>query len=88
MDYLNNIDYLGTYNVDKTKKSLNLNFLSPGGSLVPNNLKTACARSLGAKKLFEVSGLKICQVLHCCSKFEKIFSTVSPLKRRTKAHFA
>ena len=33
MNYLINIDYLGTYNVQLNKKLLNLNFLNPGGGI-------------------------------------------------------
>ena len=47
--------------------------------------KNGCARKFNAKNLFEVNGWKICRVLHCCSKFQKICSTASPLKRRARS---
>ena len=50
-----------------------------------NSLKTACTRHLNGKKLFWSIDWKICRV--CCSKFQKIWSTVSPIKCRANLHF-
>ena len=52
MNYFINIDYLGTYNVELTKKIVKFKISKPGGCLISNSLKTACARNLNAKKLF------------------------------------
>ena len=39
---------LGTYNVEKWKKILELKFCEPGGCVFSNKLKIACARNLKA----------------------------------------
>jgi hypothetical protein len=39
---------LGTYNVEKWKKFLELKFCEPGGCVFSNKLKMACARNLKA----------------------------------------
>ena len=73
----------------KTENLKKFDFSKPGRKPVfSNSLKTACARNFNAKKLFRASGWKSCWVLHCCLKFQKIRSSVSPLKRRAKAHSA
>ena len=43
---------LGTYNVEKWKKFLELKFCEPGGCVFSNKLKMACARNLKALIIF------------------------------------
>ena len=41
---------------------------------------------LTLKSYLERVVLKICRVLHCCFKFQKLCSTASPLKHHTQRH--
>ena len=53
---------LGTYNVEKWKKFLELKFCEPGGGggVFSNKLKMACARNLKALIIFWVDRWNIC----------------------------
>ena len=43
---------MGTYNIEKLKKFLELKFCKPGGCVFSNKLKMACARNLKALIIF------------------------------------
>ena len=45
---------LGTYNVEKWEKFLELKFCEPGGCVFSNKLKMACARNLKVLIIFEL----------------------------------
>ena len=52
IQFLMYIASLGTYNVEKWKKFLELKFCEPGGCVFSNKLKMACARNLKALIIF------------------------------------
>jgi hypothetical protein len=78
---------LGTYNVEKRKKILELKFCEPGGGVFSNKLKMACARNLKALIIFQVNRWKFCWVFNYCTKFQTICFSLRPLTIHANLHF-
>jgi hypothetical protein len=70
---------LGTYNVEKWKKFLELKFCKPGVCVFSNKLKMACAQNLKALIIFRVDRWNICWVFNYCTKFQTICFSLRPL---------
>jgi hypothetical protein len=79
---------LGTYNVEKWEKFLELKFCEPGRCVFSNKLKMARTQNLKAAIIFWVNRWKICRIFNYCTKFQTIWFSLGPLTIHAKLHFS